>query len=155
MNYYELLEIPYTATTNDVIKAFRAKAKIYHPDSNNPLSNQEHFIKIYEAYKVLTDEKQRNIYDIKINIKKHKIYDEDIKKEHENFVNKAKTEGQRFSKEKFINLIKNSSRNFFGVIFLLLTELIKGLIILFVKVVFIMTLITIIYHLGYLILSTH
>lgn len=63
-DYYDLLEIPRTATADDIKKAYRKKAVKYHPDKNPGNSSAEKkFKEISEAYEVLSDEKKRQIYD--------------------------------------------------------------------------------------------
>lgn len=57
-SYYDLLGISPGSDLQKVRKAFRAKAKIYHPDINhNPLA-QAHFIKIREAFEMIVKQKQ-------------------------------------------------------------------------------------------------
>ncbi len=63
-DYYSILEIPRTATADDIKKAYRKKALRYHPDRNQGDSDAEKkFKEISEAYEVLSDEKKRAIYD--------------------------------------------------------------------------------------------
>lgn len=59
--YYELLGIPLTATERELKTAYRAKALALHPDKNP--NGQEEFIKVQEAYEVLTDPNERAWYD--------------------------------------------------------------------------------------------
>lgn len=65
--YYEILGIPENASENDIKKAFRKLAKQYHPDSQfareNPLEAEEYFLKIKDAYEVLSDRDRRIEYD--------------------------------------------------------------------------------------------
>jgi len=61
--YYQLLEIPKNAKRNEIKASYRRKAKIYHPDvTKNPEICKE-FIKIHEAYIILSDKEKRAIYD--------------------------------------------------------------------------------------------
>lgn len=64
-NYYSLLDIPENASEEDIRKAYRRKAKEYHPDVNKSHDAQVHFVMINKAYEVLIDRQQRFVYDQK------------------------------------------------------------------------------------------
>lgn len=63
-NYYELLEISRTATTAEIRKAYRSKAKIYHPDMNMHTNSHMHFLILTQAYETLIDPNKRHVYDL-------------------------------------------------------------------------------------------
>lgn len=68
VNYYDILEIVRTATDAEIKKAYRKLALKWHPDKNsNSVEATNRFKKISEAYQVLSDEKQRKLYDQKLN----------------------------------------------------------------------------------------
>ena len=63
-DYYATLEVPRTATDEEIKKAYRKLAMAYHPDRNNgSLEAEEKFKSITEAYDVLRDPNKRATYD--------------------------------------------------------------------------------------------
>lgn len=63
-NYYSILEIPETASSDEIKKSYRRLSMMYHPDKNknNPDATAK-FQKISEAYEVLGDADKRREYD--------------------------------------------------------------------------------------------
>ena len=63
-DYYTILGIKSTATTEDIKKAYRKKALKHHPDKGG---DPEKFKKLSVAYETLVDKTERNLYDNKGN----------------------------------------------------------------------------------------
>jgi hypothetical protein len=62
-NYYEILGIQSNASIDDIKKAYRKKARLYHPDINPAPDAKDHFISITEAYEFLIANYQKNKTD--------------------------------------------------------------------------------------------
>ena len=63
-DYYGVLGVKKTASTDDIRKAFRKLARKYHPDVNpGDKAAEEKFKTLSEANDVLSDPKKRKIYD--------------------------------------------------------------------------------------------
>lgn len=63
-DYYELLGVSRNSDTQQIRKAYRTKARKYHPDLNKgDRDAEDYFKKINEAYEVLSDDKKRRQYD--------------------------------------------------------------------------------------------
>ncbi len=62
-NHYSILGVPFKASQNEVVAAYKMLAKKYHPDKNPSPAAHERFIEIHEAYSVLKDPGKRYRYD--------------------------------------------------------------------------------------------
>ena len=66
-NYYEVLGINKNATDDDIKKAFREKAKDFHPDTEPDEAKkkelEEKFKEVNAAYQTLSDPQERAAYD--------------------------------------------------------------------------------------------
>jgi DnaJ-class molecular chaperone len=71
-DYYRVLELNKRASMDEIRKSFRTLALKYHPDKNKDEGSKEKFMKIVEAYEVLSDISGKKNYDESITIKKNK-----------------------------------------------------------------------------------
>jgi curved DNA-binding protein CbpA len=65
MTYYELLGVPRNATPEEIAKAYRDKARQFHPDKNPSPEAAIEIKKINEAYATLSDNNKRSMYNSK------------------------------------------------------------------------------------------
>lgn len=65
-NYYELLEVPHTATFDEIATAYKKMVRIWHPDKTSFDKNiaAQKFKLITKAYSVLSKEHSRKHYDL-------------------------------------------------------------------------------------------
>ncbi|KAG6796889.1 dnaJ subfamily C member 4 [Apis mellifera caucasica] len=61
--YYEELQISPNATQKEIRDAYIKLSKQMHPDNNNT-GNHDDFVKLNEAYNILSNEQSKHIYDI-------------------------------------------------------------------------------------------
>ncbi len=64
-DYYKILGIKRLATPEEVKKAYFEMAKKYHPDSGDETEIKK-FHEVAEAYKTLSDEDSRRVYDLSL-----------------------------------------------------------------------------------------
>ncbi len=62
-NCYKILGVSPNASLSEIKHAYREKAKLYHPDSLGDSSQKEAFNELNQAYRVLSDTRQRQIFN--------------------------------------------------------------------------------------------
>lgn len=62
-DYYTVLGVARGVDEKEMKKAYRQKARKFHPDVNKEPGAEEKFKEISNAYEVLSDPQKRNIYD--------------------------------------------------------------------------------------------
>lgn len=64
-DYYKLLNVDYTASNQEITRAYKKKLLVHHPDINHSQNNTITH-EIIEAYKILTDSEERFQYNLKL-----------------------------------------------------------------------------------------
>ena len=62
-DYYAMLEVPTSASLEQIKQSYRRLVRLYHPDINKG-SEDRHIKQLNEAYAVLSDPVRRTAYDI-------------------------------------------------------------------------------------------
>jgi molecular chaperone DnaJ len=62
-DYYEVLGVGRDASSDEVRRAYRQKARKHHPDVSSAADATERFREVQEAYEVLSDDRKRSMYD--------------------------------------------------------------------------------------------
>jgi len=62
-DYYEILELPLNSTVEEIKRAYRKKARMYHPDINHSPDAKDLFIKVTEAYDFLLNNHDKTTGD--------------------------------------------------------------------------------------------
>lgn len=106
-NYYEILGVSTSSSIDEIKIAFRKLALLYHPDKNP--ETKDFFVKILQAYEVLSNPELRKKYDSGLlNLKESKFQSNDNKREKRNKwdVTEEDEKRRKYYKEYFEKLKK-------------------------------------------------
>lgn len=94
--YFNILNLPETATAAEIRSQYRKLAMRYHPDRNPTVQAKEHFLEITNAYEILTGKKQapkstgqhisrskEKTNEDRVKEAKKRYYEQQIKEQHE------------------------------------------------------------------------
>ncbi len=73
-DFYKTLGVRPNATLAEIKRAYREKVKRLHPDSSGDGSKSNEFSEVVQAYRVLSDARQRSIFDESFFIKIRRTY---------------------------------------------------------------------------------
>ena len=73
-DFYKILGVRTNATLAEIKRAYREKAKLLHPDLTGDSSRRDEFNEVVQAYRVLSDMRQRSIFDESFFIKIKRSY---------------------------------------------------------------------------------
>ena len=106
-NYYSILGIDKESKVPDIKKAYRTKAKIFHPDLNKSPDAHDKFIEINEAYEFVLNVKLKKIY----NGKEYKDSNQTSNERYKDWVNyekdKARQRATYYSNTKYSEFKKS------------------------------------------------
>ena len=71
--HYSELEVEETAAADNIRKAYRKLVLKYHPDRSQNASTTDRFVRIAEAYRVLSDPERRSEYDAALRYRRERI----------------------------------------------------------------------------------
>jgi len=74
IDYYKVLGVRQNATLAEIKRAYREKVKILHPDLTGTSEGTDEFRQVVQAYRVLSDMRQRSIFDESFFIKIKRSY---------------------------------------------------------------------------------
>ncbi len=77
-NLYEILNIGYSATKDEIKLAYKKLVRIYHPDINKSKDAEIKFKLLNNAYEILSDDIKRKNYDTLLNIKAYSFKKNEI-----------------------------------------------------------------------------
>ena len=62
-DFYKVLGVRQNASLAEIKRAYREKVKLFHPDLSGDVTHRDEFNEVVQAYRVLSDNRQRSIFD--------------------------------------------------------------------------------------------
>ena len=157
MTYYEILNVSTSASSHEILVAFKKLAKQYHPDKNKDPEATTKFIQIYEAYKILNNPETKAKYDKLLHNKE--IITQDT--QFNDFVKNAKNEGKTFASTTYyktmIKILKKVKNGFIEtglfIIYLFLTTLTEVILPLLIRGIIYLIIVAIVFGFTFIILK--
>ncbi len=116
-DYYKILDIGSDASDMEIKKAYRQKAKEFHPSNNKSNDALQKFIEINEAYEILIHHNTRELYEEDFhswhNPEEYPIYKYWVDAAHSRAQEHAKLSFSDFVKTKFYRSTRTSSYSIF------------------------------------------
>lgn len=113
VDYYKILEINNTATSQEIRTSFRKQCVKWHPDKNLNFDTTENMQAINEAYLILKDVEARNKYDVEWEFHNEYLNNNDININEDDLENDTNFEKEYQFKdevlEKWMNTAKKQS----------------------------------------------
>lgn len=133
-NYYQILGIGAKANPDEIKRAYRLRAKEFHPDLNAAANAAERFIQITEAYEILSDPRKRQTYDQRLATPNRPDAREEQKRQREaayrQWVDEAQRRGQQFAQMEYTRFYKSRFEAAEARTFLYLQFLVFGMVML-------------------------
>ena len=101
-DYYTILEVTQNASLEEIKKSYRRLALKYHPDVNKNNNDSSYFIKINEAYEILSNDQKRKFYDQLFN----SSFQKNNYKDFFDWVDHARQKAYNYSKMSFDDFVK-------------------------------------------------
>lgn len=93
--YYKILDLPFNASVDDIKKAYRKKARLFHPDINQSEGARDNFILATEAYDFLLSYHDRFISG-------DKAYDQAVEEWHKYRKDRSRRQAQAYARASYI-----------------------------------------------------
>jgi curved DNA-binding protein CbpA len=100
-DYYEILGLPVNSSITEIKKAYRIKARLYHPDINQTPDATDSFIRVTEAYEFLLANHSKITSD-------EKAYNQAMEDWRRYRQHRSRSRASAYARESYINFKKSS-----------------------------------------------